>query len=110
VSGRLENAPTAAAPKAKKTSSVRSRASSANVGASRMPDRAAKHEPTNQEKRRTAAGLVPDRPSSAGSSTTAWTARPSFARVKKRYRPTTATKTTATMIICSTRTNVPPMS
>ena len=80
------------------------------MGANSIPDRAAKQEPTSQEKRRTATGLVPARPSRAGSSTTACTARPSLARVKNRYSAATETKITATSISCSTRTLVPPRS
>ena len=79
--------PMAQAPKAWTTRKVRRVASRPRVGASRMPDSAAKTDPMDQAVNRTRPGLSADRATSVGLSTTARMATPSRWRRKKAYRP-----------------------
>ncbi len=76
VSGMLENAPTAAAPKACTTRNVSPTALSPISGATSTPDSAANVAPITHETRRTRCGSVPCMASRSGSSTTARIATP----------------------------------
>jgi len=96
--------PTLAAPKACTTSSVRMTASSPMLGASRIPDTAAKADPSIHEK------VVIRRlsePTSSVSSPSAMTARvwrPRWVRRKNNPRPTAARAAIITMNAWSTPT------
>jgi len=84
ASGRLRNAPSAAAPKAWTTSRVNKMGSSGSNGANSRPASAAHPTPIIHARPRTRAGLVPASSSSCGSSTSARIAAP--VRVMRRKR------------------------
>jgi hypothetical protein len=109
VSGRLRNAPRAAAPNACTTSSVMSVGSSGSSGASSTPDADANITPMIHAVRRTRVVLVPVSSTRFGSSTTARIAVP--VRVKRNiaYRPAVATTAMPNVMRSEYWTNVSPI-
>ena len=95
------NRPIAAAPNAWTTSSVNAAAARPTLGPSSKPDSAAREEPIIQAYRRTRTGLVLDRASRSGSSTTARIALPTRAVRRNTYREAVTTNDTTVMISVS---------
>jgi hypothetical protein len=107
VSGRLTSRPTAAAPKALITSSVRRTASMPRNGLSSTPARAANEQPSIHENVVTRAELVPMSSLRSASSTTARVWMPSRVARKNPARTSAEASEMATMIAWSYPTLTP---